>query len=58
MLKKSEHYKKQAEVHDELSGFDIKIDTFGQMKRNTSDEKLKAFLDERVEPKGKSSEEE
>ncbi len=48
----------RAEVHEELEGFDIKIDAFGQMDRNTSVEKLRAFLDERTDDKKVHREEE
>lgn len=38
-------------VHDELSGFDIKINTFGEMTTNYNIDKLNGFLDENVEDK-------
>ena len=38
-------------VHDELQGFDIKINAFGEMQTNYNIEKLNGFLDENVEDK-------
>jgi len=38
-------------VHDELSGFDIKINTFGEMTTNFDIDKLNGFLDVNVEDK-------
>ncbi len=38
-------------VHDELSGFDIKINSFGEMQTNFEIDKLNEFLDENVEDK-------
>jgi len=38
-------------VHDELSGFDIKINAFGEMKTNFQIDKLNEFLDENVDDK-------
>lgn len=43
--------KKQAEVHEDLRGFDIKIDPFGQMKTNVSIEELNQFLNKNVKDK-------
>ena len=48
----------RAEVHEELDGFNIRIDAFGQMDRNTSVEKLRAFLDQRTDDKKLHQEEE
>ena len=48
-------------VHDELKGFDIKINELGEMESSFSIDKLNAFLDENVEDKklkSQSSEEE
>lgn len=50
-------------VHDELKGFDIKINSFGEMQTNFEIDKLNGFLDENVEDKklknlNESSEEE
>jgi len=38
-------------VHEELSGFDIKINPFGEMETNLNVDKLNAFLDATVEDK-------
>ncbi len=45
-------------VHEELKGFDIKIDSFGEMKTSFSIEKLNDFLNENVEDKKLKSREE
>jgi hypothetical protein len=56
--------KPKPRVHKELQGFDISIDTFGEIKSNMNIEKINAFLNENVddkilleseEKKGKSS---
>ena len=39
------------EVHQELSGFDISIDAFGEIKTNVEVDKLNRFLDDKVEDK-------
>lgn len=41
-----------AEVHRDLKGFNISIDTFGQMKSTLSVDKLNNFLD-KSEPENK-----
>ncbi|MBT8234435.1 MAG: hypothetical protein HKO66_16810 [Saprospiraceae bacterium] len=48
MPKKS---KKQdtAKVHDELKGFDIKINPFGELQSNFNIDKINDFLNENVE---------
>ena len=58
MAKTRKPKSERAEVHEELEGFDIKIDEFGQMDRNTSVEKLRSFLDERTDDKKVPHEEE
>lgn len=40
--------KKVAESHEELKGFNIKIDPFGKMESSYSIEKLNDFLNEKV----------
>lgn len=40
-----------AKVHESLMGFDIKINTFGEIKTNLNIETLNAFLNENVEDK-------
>ena len=53
--KKSE----KPEVHEDLRGFNIKINPFGEMESNINIDKLNDFLNENVEDKKlKSSEEE
>lgn len=39
------------EVHEDLKGFDIKIDTFGEIKSNIVVDKLNDFLNENVDDK-------
>ena len=50
--------KDDAEVHKDLEGFDISIDTFGQMKSSLSIDKLNSFLNNKEESKEKTSSEE
>ena len=38
-------------VHKELSGFDIAIDQFGEIKSNMNIEKINEFLNENVDDK-------
>lgn len=38
-------------VHKELSGFEVSIDQFGELKSNMPIEKLNEFLDENVDDK-------
>ena len=38
-------------VHEELKGFDIKINELGEMETSFAIDKLNAFLDENVEDK-------
>ncbi len=42
---------KKPKVHDELTGFNIKIDEFGEISSNLNIDKLNQFLDENVEDK-------
>lgn len=39
------------EVHEDLKGFDIKIDTFGELKSNYEVDKLNDFLNDKIEDK-------
>lgn len=39
------------EVHDELKGFNIKINEFGEIVSNFEVDKLNTFLDENLEDK-------
>jgi len=38
-------------VHDELKGFDIKINSFGEMQTNFEIDKLNDFLNDNVDDK-------
>ncbi len=50
MAKKSKPTEKQQpKVHDELKGFDIKINAFGEMTSNLNIERLNQFLNEKVD---------
>jgi len=50
MAKKSKPSEiKQPKVHDELKGFDIKINTFGELTSNLNIERLNQFLNEKVD---------
>lgn len=63
MAKKKVNKEEIAEVHDELSGFDIRIDPFGNVSSNLSIDRIKEFLDDKIDDKklkhlkGKSEEE-
>ncbi|HCW08256.1 MAG TPA: hypothetical protein DGG95_12920 [Cytophagales bacterium] len=50
---KSGKSKKQAKprVHEALRGFEVSIDTFGELKSNLPIEKLNKFLNENVDDK-------
>lgn len=50
MAKKKDKNKKP-EVHDELKGFDIKINEFGEIVSSFEVDKINSFLDENVEDK-------
>ena len=50
-MPKKKPKKGKPEVHEELKGFDIKINEFGEIVSNFSVEKLNEFLDENVEDK-------
>ncbi len=43
--------KKETKFHEELKGFDLKINPFGEMESTFSIDKLNAFLDQRVDDK-------
>jgi hypothetical protein len=52
MEKKDKSDKKpKPRVHKELSGFDIKIDQFGEIQSNMNIEKINEFLNQNVEDK-------
>lgn len=50
-MPKKKPQKGKPEVHDDLKGFDIKINEFGEITSNIKVEKLNEFLDENVEDK-------
>ncbi len=45
-------------VHEELDGFDIKINAFGELESNLHMDKLNEFLNDKVDDKKLSSDEE
>jgi hypothetical protein len=49
MAKKSKPTEKQPKVHDELKGFDIKINAFGELNSSMNIERLNQFLNEKVD---------
>lgn len=50
--------KKKAEVHKDLDGFEININSFGEMETSLNIEKLNSFLDKNlVDSKLKNEEE-
>ncbi len=53
MAKKStkEDKKPKPKVHKELSGFDVTIDQFGEIRSNMNIEKINEFLDKNVDDK-------
>ena len=51
MEKKNKGDKPKPKVHKELSGFDISIDQFGEIRSNTNIEKINDFLNENVDDK-------
>lgn len=48
---KQEDKKKTPTVNPELEGFDIKIDSFGEIKTNFNIDKINEFLNKNVEDK-------
>ncbi|MEM6964024.1 MAG: hypothetical protein AAF573_04595 [Bacteroidota bacterium] len=50
-MPKKKPQKGNPEVHDDLKGFDIKINEFGEITSNVKVEKLNEFLNENVEDK-------
>jgi hypothetical protein len=52
MARKPEKPKKEApKVNDELKGFDIKIDTFGEIKSTMNIDEINKFLNKNVDDK-------
>ena len=52
MPKKFSH-KDKADVHKELKGFEIRINSFGEMESNLSIDKLNEFLNQKLEKEEK-----
>ncbi|MCB0706022.1 MAG: hypothetical protein KDC34_11955 [Saprospiraceae bacterium] len=50
-MPKKKPKKGNPEVHKDLSGFDIRIDAFGEIKSNVEIDKLNRFLDDKIEDK-------
>ncbi|MCB0522785.1 MAG: hypothetical protein H6577_17215 [Lewinellaceae bacterium] len=50
-MAKNQPKKNKPKVHDELKGFDIKINQFGEITSNLDIEKLNEFLNENVDDK-------
>ncbi len=48
---KNDKAKKKPQVHEDLEGFEIKIDEFGQIKSTMNRDKLNDFLNKNVEDK-------
>jgi hypothetical protein len=65
MAKKNTAHTPKARVHKDLTGLDISIDQFGEIKSNMNIEKINEFLNQNVDdkklmerkdsPKGKNS---
>lgn len=51
IMPKKKPKKGQPEVHDELKGFDIKINEFGEIITNFDVDKVNEFLNENVDDK-------
>lgn len=51
MLKKKENKKKKPKINPKLEGFEMEIDSFGEIKTSFDIDKLNKFLDENVEDK-------
>ena len=43
--------KDESHVHEDLKGFDVKVNRFGQIESNFDIDKINAFLNERVDDK-------
>ena len=51
MTKQSKRTPPKPRVHKDLQGFDIEIDSFGEIKSNMNIEKINEFLNENVDDK-------
>lgn len=50
-ISKSSKKQGKPRVHKELSGFEVSIDQFGELKSNMNIEKINSFLDKNVDDK-------
>ena len=57
-MAKNKKDKKDPNVHDDLKGFDIKINEFGEIISNLDVDKVNTFLNENVEDKKLSDQDE
>jgi len=57
-MSKSKKKADKAKVHDQLSGFDIKIDPFGELQSNFNVDKINQFLNKNLEDPKLTAEEE
>jgi hypothetical protein len=53
----SKQKNKTPKVHEDLEGFDIKIDKFGEIKGNLDIDKINKFLDKNLDDKKLKKEE-
>jgi len=51
MDKKDKKKKEESQVHEELKGFELKVNPFGQIESNFDMDKINEFLNERVDDK-------
>lgn len=51
MAKKKDNPEKKPKVHEELEGFNMNINTFGEISSNFEVDKINKFLDENVPDK-------
>ncbi len=51
MSNKGKQKRENPKVNPDLAGFDIKIDTFGEIKSNYNIDKINRFLDQNVDDK-------
>ncbi|HET9053746.1 MAG TPA: hypothetical protein VFM90_06230 [Cyclobacteriaceae bacterium] len=51
MAKHSKRSTPKPRVHKDLQGFDIEIDSFGEIKSNTNIERINEFLNKNVDDK-------
>lgn len=51
MARKSDKNKKNPKVNPELEGFDVRIDTFGEIRSNLNIDRINEFLNKNVDDK-------